>query len=614
MACRPVQHLTVLLLVVLAACNGDPSPSPAPPTTPPTTPAPVANPCVAATAFDDGAAARDDRDRTGALSPSPPGKGRGGLEADERPVSDVLWNHLLRRQSPIAAAGDVAHPSATADVGHIAVIEDDGTLLLRQNAFDLRQRGLRFEPNGAGYDVVDADTAFRPSLGRRLTLTDDDAAEESLPSAFAFYGRSFSSVFVNSDGNLTFEAADTASTQRGFARLLGGPPRVAPFFSDLDPTTGNGRVFVQAGADAFTVTWCGVRGFEETRTVTAQVSLFPSGVIEMRFGSDSDLGDGIVAVSPGRGAGSFAPVDLSASGRRAGGSGAVGERFAETAELDLVAVARRFYATHRDDFDQLVVFTDTTVVSDAFAFESTVSNAIRGIGQELFDTSRDFGSAGALGSMLVMDRLGKYPDVPSQLVLGESSALAVLAHETGHRWLVKLLFRGDDGAPADLLLGRQRAHWSFFADSDASVMEGNDIEDLRGGAFRTVAAGLRYSRADLYAMGLASAAEVPPFFYVDAPLNVNPARDRESAPRVGVTFNGTRRDVLIEDVVDALGPRQPASTESPRLHRQAYLFVVGRGVNASAADVAKLDRIRREFETFFRQATESRMSVRTTLQ
>ena len=94
-------------------------------------------------------------------------------------------------------------------------------------------------------------------------------------------------------------------------------------------------------------------------------------------------------------------------------------------------------------------------------------------------------------------------------------------------------------------------------DSDASVMEGNDIEDLRGGAFRTVGAVSRYSRLDLYAMGLAGPAEVPPWFYVDEPTNVVPERDRESAPRVGTTFNGTRRNVLIQDVIDGLGPREP---------------------------------------------------------
>ena len=73
-----------------------------------------------------------------------------------------------------------------------------------------------------------------------MTLTDDDASRQTLPFSFSFYGGQQSSVFVNSDGNLTFEDADTASDTRGFARLLGGPPRIAPFFADLDPSTAGG--------------------------------------------------------------------------------------------------------------------------------------------------------------------------------------------------------------------------------------------------------------------------------------------------------------------------------------------------------------------------------------
>ena len=60
-------------------------------------------------------------------------------------------------------------------------------------------------------------------------------------------------------------------------------------------------------------------------------------------------------------------------------------------------------------------------------------------------------------------------------------------------------------------------------DSDASVMEGNDIEDLGGGSFRTVGAVRRYSRLDQYAMGLRGRAEVPPFFYVAEPDEPVPA-------------------------------------------------------------------------------------------
>ena len=106
---------------------------------------------------------------------------------------------------------------------------------------------------------------------------------------------------------------------------------------------------------------------------------------------------------------------------------------------------------------------------------------------------------------------------------------------------------------------------------------------------------------------------MPPFFYVENPTNVAGGRTAESAPRVGVTFNGTRRDVLIDDIIAINGPRMPASADSPRVHRQAFLLVVGRGRLPDDAQVAKLDRIRRAWETFFQQATEGRMQAVTTL-
>ena len=37
------------------------------------------------------------------------------------------------------------------------------------------------------------------------------------------------------------------------------------------------------------------------------------------------------------------------------------------------------------------------------------------------------------------------------------------------------------------LLGRDDVHWSFFFDSDASHLEGNDLEDVGDGSFRSVA-------------------------------------------------------------------------------------------------------------------------------
>ena len=150
-------------------------------------------------------------------------------------------------------------------------------------------------------------------------------------------------------------------------------------------------------------------------------------------------------------------------------------------------------------------------------------------------------------------------------------------------------------------------------DSDASVMEGNDIEDLGGGSFRTVASVQRYSLLDQYAMGLVPDSAVAPFFYVENPTNMSSNRTRESAPEVGITFNGTRRDVLIQDVVAVLGARSPSSSDSARVHRQAFVYVVSAGKTADSGQVSKVDGIRRAWESFFFQATDRRMQAITTL-
>ena len=501
------------------------------------------------------------------------------------------------------------------DVGDVAVIQDDGDLIAQANAFDLRATGLRFVPNGSGgYDVVRTDSTFRADIGDPVTLADDDSVEKTMPFAFRFYGRQQSAAFVNSDGNITFGEGDRASTDRNIGRLLAGAPRVAPFLSDLDPSIGGG-VFVHAGSEAFTATWCGVRGFSSSLRVTMQTSLLSDGSIEMKY-ADAPAWTatlGIVGLSPGR-TGVFLPVDLStatASGPIAGGVGAVAERFSQSVSLDLVTVAQKFYQTHPDVYDQLVIWTDQTLTTQGFSFEATVANEIAGLGINRFDASRDFGSAGRLRSVVQMDNIAKFPDDPTTKFLGENNTLSVMGQEVGHRWLAFLRFSDHNHQPSDALLGRDRAHWSFFLNSDASVMEGNRIEDLGGGSFQTVGAVEKYSLLDQYAMGFVRDIDVPPFFYVENPLNTTATF--VSAPKIGVTFNGTRRSVLINDVIEVMGARQPSAGDSPKVHRQAFLFVVGRGRTADSSAVAKIDRVRRAWETFFARATDGRARAETRL-
>jgi len=89
--------------------------------------------------------------------------------------------------------------------------------------------------------------------------------------------------------------------------------------------------------------------------------------------------------------------------------------------------------------------------------------------------------------------------------------------------------------------------------------------------------------------------------------------DRESAPKTGVSFSGTRRSVSIADVVAAMGRRDPPASRAPRSHRQGWVYVVGRGRTADPAALAKLEQIRAAFEGYFLGATGGRMSVETRL-
>ena len=544
----------------------------------------------------------------------------GPLGYDVRDPREFVGLHEVARAQAARAAAQGTQPPRTAAAaprsGDIALINDNGSLVVGSNNFDLGGVGLRFDPNPqGGYDVSRASSAFRADLGRRLSLGDDATTEEPLGFSFSFYGAARGSAFVNSDGNLTFTRGDIGSEDRSLGRVLSGPPRAALFFADLDPSKG-GAVFESSSASAFTITWCNVPNFDNDGRVTAQATLLPGGAVEMRFDSSTTLRDAVVALSPGATA-AFAALDLSAASAPAGGGpAAVGERFAAERSIDLLGAARAFYAEFGDSYDQLVFWTDTRVTdADTFAFETTIKNSIRGIGQDQVDLASQYGSGGRLASVVLMDTITKYPADPSARVNGENTAMSLVGHETGHRWGATLKFQ-DGGGPNDAWLGRQLAHWSFFADSDASVLEGNEIQD-QGGGFRTLAPVQRYGAFDLYSMGLLRESEVPTAFYVESPVVTDPtslALTRESPPRSGVSMNGTRREVTIAAVVAAMGARNPPAGNGPFEHRQAWVYVSSAGHSPDPAAVAKLDGFRRAFEGFFASATGGRMSLVTRLE
>jgi hypothetical protein len=517
---------------------------------------------------------------------------------------NAVWAHGEERLRRGGLRSAVAQSAL--DVGQIAVLQDEGDLALLRNPFNLQGTAVRFTPSNTGYSVSRLSLAMEPATGTVLTLSDDDSKGISLPFAFPFFGRSYSSVFVNSDGNLTFEQGDSASTSRSVGRLVGGPPRIAPLLADFDPGKG-GSVSAGAVADHLTVTWTAVPQFDVPGRNTFQVALWADGHIDFVYGSDVGpaIAEGAVGVAPGAARGSLTSVDF-ANAASVTGPAALVESFRDSDSLDTVAVARRFFASHPDEYQQLVVYTSRSVIeSGTFSYEETVRNQDAGIGEGVADLSASYGSGGRLESVVDMDAITKYPEDLNQRFLGEDSALSVLAHEVGHRWLAQALFK--DGARiSHELLGRDEVHWSFFFDSDGSFLEGNDIADLGGGSFRTAGASLRYSALDQYLMGLRDASEVDPVFFVRQPSGTS--KSDSASPQTGVSFVGTRKDVSIADIVAALGSRNPPGRPAAQPFRQAFVYVAIGGP-ADPAAVQKLERIRAAWPDFFAQSTEGRGSV-----
>lgn len=115
-------------------------------------------------------------------------------------------------------------------------------------------------------------TTVAPGFDANTLAANDDGSTGlvSLPFTINFYGTDYSNLYVNNNGNVTFNAAQSTYTPYGLGSSYGGQPIIAPFFADVD-TRGSGSGLTSygtgnyAGHDAFGVTWPSV-GYYNSRT------------------------------------------------------------------------------------------------------------------------------------------------------------------------------------------------------------------------------------------------------------------------------------------------------------------------------------------------------------
>ncbi|MBL4674281.1 MAG: terpene cyclase/mutase family protein, partial [Arenicella sp.] len=268
-------------------------------------------------------------------------------------------------------------------------------------------------------------------------------------------------------------------------------------------------------------------------------------------------------------------------------------------------VAKEFYRSHSDDYDFLVVFSDFEFdTGSAVAFHLGVSNKVEGIGRPIYSNSAIFGSESELKGYIDMASIDRYETNSLNVNLGTggdfSFTLKVLAHETLHQWGIV--------SGIDALQGRLDSHWSFFADTDASVQYGHDWRDNGDGTFTAEAARVRFSKLDLYLMGLAKKEEVPSFFVIE------PAPGTEFSkgdlPKPGVTVSGTKQDFSVDDLIAVNGVRNPSFDESQKVFRYAFIYLTSTDDSSGSAtvnsDLGKIRQVRSEYEDRFSVLTGGR--------
>lgn len=263
------------------------------------------------------------------------------------------------------------------------------------------------------------------------------------------------------------------------------------------------------------------------------------------------------------------------------------------------------YGLREDQVDGLAIYQNfyTDIILYAGAY-STVGNAgADGIG-------RGSSRAPKSPALLHMNRVSSGMDYGF-----------LMNHEFGHRWLyfIRIMEDGSrssvlnpaSGHPAQYV--HTPAAFQLRTATDYSVMGGSWFTDNGNGAFTTPSQNGAYSYSwhELYLMGLASTAEASqPWFYV---ANSNPPLGLAYNPPLGRIYSGTRKDVTLQQVLDAMGPRIPSVETSPKTFTVLFVLMDHADSPATSEEISQIMARRSDFARYFAVATGNRASMITRL-
>jgi hypothetical protein len=575
---------------------------------------------------------------TGAKTEAAQPQAGGGFDCgfDPRGAEDQIHAHrlnALRSNAWRSAVGGVRHATSLTlgaraeNIDNIALIVDDGTIVVQPNKFNLKKRSLIFTPDGQGYRIERGDLSFEAERGLKLRdflgadgkpgSGNNGYRDVSLAGAsFPFYGNFYDTVYVGTNGYITFGQGDT-SARISAASLASEMPRIAPLWADLNVNDG-GNLYYNRLEDHHLITWDSAREILYGGKSTFQAALYDDGRIAFVY-KKVKARSSLTGISPGKSALDPLPIVFTDPP-----GGAVTAPFFETfsnqKRLDLPALTRTLYRTQPDAFDVVFIWTDFSYDNGiGVAHSFNVRNDIGGIGLRIFDRGAQYGSPSRLATVITMGNETSWPSDPQALTAGLNTAVCIVCHELGHRWLAYIHF-DDENATKDDLLGRDASHWNFLADtrtnsegSFSSLMEGNAWRGSGSGTFTTIESAVNhFSPLDQYLMGLRSADEVGEIAYLVTDEEFTQLI-REKSPVSGLSITAARKTISVSQIVAHEGPRLPDVSASPKALRVAFVLLTQQGSTTPNSTIQKIAHYRNALVRYFWAATGRRASLDASL-
>ena len=168
-------------------------------------------------------------------------------------------------------------------------------------------------PDSFGYRWVDSDEPGGPvyswvdisGVGTPLTLTDDSyAGPFDLGFTFPFYGSNYTSLYISSNGFLTFLAGSGQYQNVNVPNLSEPNAMIAMLWDDLNPGVGGTVMYYHDIANGrFIVSYIGVPIYGQESSLTFEAILYPAGRVEVMYNSfvGGDLTSNSIGIENGLG-------------------------------------------------------------------------------------------------------------------------------------------------------------------------------------------------------------------------------------------------------------------------------------------------------------------------